>query len=151
MALWELSNQNKHGNWRSRVVFVPEGKSFSIPKGFGNVCASRFKYVHRHPILPPVLTTGQDGNKYLIPGSTKVHPQTTLKDIRWEKPPIVKIERKTEKFEFTSSSDPNVTYITKMYTTGSNVSYACNCPGVWRSKDKKCKHIKSLENGEKRH
>lgn len=145
MALWEFSNQNKHGNWKTRVVDIPKGESFSIPKGFGNVCVSRFRYIHKHPILPPVLTTGKDGIKYLLPTWTPVHPQTTLDDIKWEKPPIVKIERKVEKFEFQSSSDPNIVYTTKVYTTGSNVNYSCNCPGVWRSKERKCKHIKSLE------
>jgi len=147
MPLWEFSNQNKHKNWRTRIIYVEEGKPLVVPNGFGNTFSSRFKYTHTHPILPPCLTKNRKGEVCIVPGWKVVHPKTTLNDIVWEKPKIQIHERKVEKFESISSTDPSLKYITKRFTEGNKVSYSCNCPGVWRSKERKCKHIKLLENG----
>lgn len=142
MALWEFSNQNKHGNWKTRVVDIPKGESFSIPKGFGNVCVSRFRYIHKHPILPPVLTTGKDGIKYLLPTWTPVHPQTTLDDIKWEKPEVVKVKPQKNEWLFESSSDPGNFYRVRQ----NGVKLTCNCSGFYRVKDREkgCKHAQQV-------
>ena len=95
-----------------------------------------------HPILPPSLVLLR-GSKYIIPTWQKVPLDTKLEDIEWVKPELIK--DKEEEFKFTSKSDPTITYVTKKITTSKGeVTFSCNCPGVWRSKDKKCKHIKSL-------
>jgi hypothetical protein len=105
----------------------------------------RYKHIHS---LPPVLFTSIfNGKKYIVPGWKEVPTTTTSKDIEWVK---VKVEiKKTEikTFEFPSSSGSEI-YITRRYINpDGSIKYGCNCPGVWRSADKKCKHIKSLENG----
>ena len=48
--------------------------------------------------------------------------------------------------KFTSKSNPDITYTAKKTTlpTG-KIQYSCNCPGVWRSKTRECKHIKELK------
>ena len=59
---------------------------------------------------------------------------------------IVKKEPKIIVETFVSSSDPSILYTTKKIERedGSFV-YSCTCPGAWRAKDKRCKHIKILE------
>ena len=49
--------------------------------------------------------------------------------------------------EFTSKSNPDITYEARKVTlpTG-KITFSCNCPGVWRSKTRECKHIKELKN-----
>ena len=109
-------------------------------------CASRlFKYEYTHPTLGPTLFTTNDGETYIMPTWQKVHPKTTLADIEWTKP--VKIVAPVEKnvWKFESSSDPGHFYTVRQ----SGFKYSCNCPGVWRSKDRKCKHIKQVENDNK--
>jgi hypothetical protein len=71
----------------------------------------------------------------------KVHPKTTLEDVKLIRP---KKEKRTEPIiETNISSSGDVTYETKYYPDSGN--YYCNCPGVWRAKDRRCKHIKALE------
>ena len=38
----------------------------------------------------------------------------------------------------------DVIYKTRFYPDSGN--YTCNCPGTWRAKDRKCKHIIKLQN-----
>jgi len=100
-----------------------------------------FKYTYEHPQLPPTLFVSPiSGKKFIVPTWQEVHPKTTLQDIEWIKP--VKIEVPVEKntWTFESSSDPGHFYTVKQ----SGFKYSCNCPGVWRSKERKCKHIKQL-------
>jgi len=102
-----------------------------------------FKYTYEHPQLPPTLFVAPiSGKKYIVPIWKEVHPQTTLDDIEWVRP--VKIEVPVEKntWTFESSSDPGHFYTVKQ----SGFKYSCNCPGVWRSKIRKCKHILQVEN-----
>ena len=101
------------------------------------------KYTHTN-ILPPVLFTSIiSGKKYIVPGPHN----TTSEDIKWIREKIVAKKTEIQTFEFPSSSGSEI-YITRKYTNpDGSIKYGCNCPGVWRSADKKCKHIKSLENG----
>jgi len=105
------------------------------------------RYKHLHSLPPVLFTSIFNGKKYIIPGWKEVPTTTTSEDIEWVK---VKVEvKKTEikTFEFPSSSGSEI-YITRRYINpDGSIKYGCNCPGVWRSADKKCKHIKSLENG----
>ena len=146
MALWKFSNLNKYGNWRHRIIALPDGKPFSHGPGFGKVVGvSRFKYTYEHPILPPtIINSPTTGKTYIVPVWMEVLPETTLNDIEWikpeiKKPVIEKQEPQTWKFE--SKSDPGSFYVVQVI--GNKIK--CNCPGVWRSKDRKCKHIKEVE------
>lgn len=104
------------------------------------------KYKHTHSQLPPSLfISPKDGKKYIVPGWKEVHPNTTLKDIKWVKEKIEIKKTEIETFEFKSSSG-NEVYITRKYTNvDGSIKYGCNCPGVWRSKNRKCKHILEIE------
>ena len=86
-----------------------------------------------------------NGQKYIIPLWIKVHPKTTYSDINWIKPEVKKIEPEKNTWKFESSSAPGTFYIVKQ----SGLKLSCNCPGVWRSKDRRCKHIKQVENDNK--
>ena len=141
--LWKFTNTNKYGNLRSRIVYRPDGEAFGFnPKGFGSfVHVQVFKYIYEHPLIPPSLFTGQDGQKYIVPTWQKVVPETTLNDIKWVKPEIKKPKPEKNEWLFESSSDPGHFY--KVRQVG--VKYTCNSPGVWRSKDRECKHIKEVK------
>ena len=140
MALWELKNLNKHGNYRTRIIHTEGG--LSLPgSGFGpSIFARRFKYKYVHPVMSPGLTV-LNGKKYLMPLWKEVDPNTTLDDIEWVKPLLKKQEPIIEMNA--SSSNPEIKYKTSYYPDSGN--YYCNCPGKWMAKDGKCKHIKALE------
>jgi hypothetical protein len=104
------------------------------------------KYKHTHPILPPNLYISNiDGKTYIVPGWKEVHPKTTLNDIKWVREKIEVSKTEVEIFQFQSSSGSEM-YITKKYTnTDGSIKYGCNCPGIFRAKNRKCKHILELE------
>jgi hypothetical protein len=108
----------------------------------------KVKYKHTHPLLPPSLYISHiDGKKYIVPGWKEVHPDATFDDIEWVREKIIVKKTKIETFEFPSSSGSEI-YITKKYINpDGSIKYGCNCPGIIRSADRKCKHVKSLENG----
>ena len=93
--------------------------------------------------LTPQVLANIGGKKYLLPTWQEVLPETELSDINWVKPKVKRAEVIEHKFK-SSSND-------KVYTTKEHVSvdgirkYSCNCPGTWRAKDRRCKHIKSIE------
>jgi hypothetical protein len=98
--------------------------------------------------MPPTLGDFK-GKRYLLPIWKEVPANTTLEDIQWEKeniqPPIKK-EPKIIVETFVSSSDDSILYETKkIEQVNGNFIYSCTCPGAWRAKDKRCKHIKELE------
>jgi hypothetical protein len=107
------------------------------------------KYKHTHPVLPPNLYVSHiDGKKYVVPGWQEVNPLTTLEDIEWvrEKKEVPKTQ--VETFTFPSSSSKEIYIVKKTITMSGFVKYSCSCPGVWRSADRKCKHIKLImQNG----
>jgi len=104
--------------------------------------------IHYKHIYPPALLDIGD-KRYIIPTWKEIPLNTELKDIQWEKEiiqPPVKKELKIIAETFVSSSDSTILYKTKKIEKedGSFV-YTCDCPGHWRAKDKRCKHIKELE------
>lgn len=142
MALWEFTHLNKHNNFRTRMVHS-EG-SLKVSEGFGPTqFVNRFAYEHTHKLNPPILAN-IGGKKYLMPDWIEVHPKTTLKDIIWNKPkPKAKAEVIIHKF---TSSKGDKEYTTKEFIQADgSIKYSCTCPGVWRAKDKRCKHIKNIE------
>lgn len=144
MALWEFTNQNKYGNYRKRIIYKPDGESLSFnPAGLGpSISVRRFKYQYEHELMPPTILT-INGKTYLMPLWKEVENGTTINDIEWIKPEPKKTV--VEKFEFESASSGSM-YTTKKFTKpNGEIKYSCTCPGVWRAKDRRCKHIKSLE------
>ena len=143
MALWKFTNLNKYGNPRSRIIFKPDGIAFTHGPGFGSfVNVQRFKYEHKHEILPPSLFTNIKGERFIVPGFQKVDINTTLNDIQWVKPKVKVTRSKTiEKISKSSSSDAE--YTTKYYPDSGK--YHCDCPGTWRTRGN-CKHVKQMRN-----
>ena len=137
--LYKFTNKNKYGTLRSRIIYRPNGEGFKFnPKNFGDFVDVRvFRYTYEHPVLPPSLFTDKDGQKWIVPIWKKVLPETTLKDINWVKPKVKKEKPQKDEWLFESKSDPGHFY--KVTQVG--VTYRCNCPGVWRAKDRQCKHI----------
>jgi hypothetical protein len=104
-------------------------------------------FIHKH-FTPPALIT-LSNKRYIIPTWVEVPLDTSLSDITWErvtpKAPIKK-EPKIIVETFVSSSNSSILYKTKkVEREDGSFTYSCTCPGAWRAKDKRCKHIKILE------
>ena len=136
-----FTNLNKYGTFRSRIIHVPDGQPFTHSGKYGPIVGSRvFKYEYTGSISPALVSF--DGKKYIIPSWKEVLPETTLNDIEWIKPQVeAPPPAQSNVWKFQSESNPDVQYIVRQ--NGSKLS--CNCPGVWRSKIRKCKHIFEIE------
>ncbi len=140
MAIFQIWEDGKY-----REVIQDSSQFKYKPKGHKFVDVQRLTYQQDHWMPPSFLNIG--GKKYLMPKWVEVHPKTQLSDIRWERPEIKPKEPNMVVMEFTSKSNPDITYEARKVTlpTG-KIQYSCNCPGVWRSKTRECKHIKELKN-----
>lgn len=104
-------------------------------------------HVPKHRYLPNAIVRLGD-KTYIYPSQIECHPDTTLEDIIVDVEEIV-IEEETstlhegekKTWEFESSSGDGK-YFVSLNKYGNP---KCNCPGVWRAKDKRCKHIKEVE------
>jgi hypothetical protein len=147
MPLIQFTNTNKYGNFRHRIVYHKGDKPFSHGRGFGPVVGIKaFKYTHEHRYPPALVVSSVTGQKYIVPGWQKVHPQTELSDINWIQPKPKKVEKtevvqKPEEFKFESKSEPGSFYVVRVV----NGKAKCNCAGQYRAKDRKCKHMKEVE------
>jgi hypothetical protein len=99
--------------------------------------------VHKYQIeslIPPSIVNTLSG-RYIVPGWVPCHPKTELSDIKW----IQKISKQEQVKEIDTwkfkSSSGDGEYVTKR----NGFKYTCNCPGVWRAKDRECKHIKEVK------
>lgn len=137
--LIEFSNLNKYGNLRSRILFVKNPPFSCKTEGLGRFIGTRvFKYEYEG-IIPPGLIVATDGTKYIVPTWQKVHPKTTLSDIKWINK-VPKIEKpKTETWEFKSSSSDQVYTVTNY-----DNKLKCDCMGFFRSRGN-CKHVKQVK------
>ena len=145
MALFKFQNLNKHGNLRTRIVHNDSSQYSFKPRGLGKfVNLQRFYYKVEHAYMAPSLYIDSDGDKRVLPTFQKVHPLTTLKDLIW-----VKLESKPKKRTepiietHVSSSSKDIEYTTKYFPDSGKIY--CDCPGTWRAKDRRCKHIKAME------
>jgi hypothetical protein len=136
-----FTNLNKYGTLRNRIIHVPDGKPFTHGPNYGPIVGSRvFKYEYTGSISPAL--TQLNGKKYIIPSWQEVLPETTLNDIEWVKPQVeAPAPVQPNVWKFQSESSPDMQYVVRQ--NGSKLS--CNCPGVWRSKIRKCKHIFEIE------
>jgi hypothetical protein len=145
MALLEITTLNKYGNPRKRIMFNPTTQlTIKNPTAYGRLFGVRvFKYDYEHAYMAPaIFTSPTNGKKYIIPAWIEVHPETTLADINWIKPEIKITEPKKTEWSFESSSG-NGFYAVRYNSLG---VLACNCMGYYRSKERKCKHVKQVEN-----
>ncbi len=99
--------------------------------------------VHKYQIeslIPPSIVNTLSG-RYIVPGWIPCHPNTELSDIKWTQK-VSKQEqiKEIDTWKFKSSSGDGE-YVTKR----NGFKYTCNCPGVWRAKDRECKHIKEVK------
>ena len=102
-----------------------------------------FKYrVEKHSYL--CVSIIKFGNKYMIyPAGIPCIPETTLDDIEViesNKPKVVVEKPKKPKWMFESSSGDGFYQVIE-----NRGKLKCNCPGTWRAKDRRCKHIKEVE------
>lgn len=133
--LYEVTYKGK------KRIIHNEGE-FKLPGSMSGIWVRKFRYKYEHPLMPPTILN-LNGKTYLMPLWQEVKKGTTLNDIEWIKPQPKKTE--VEIFEFASSSSGSM-YTTKRFTKpNGEVKFSCSCPGVWRAKDRRCKHIKSLE------
>ena len=121
----------------SAYIYKPDGKT-------KHYAVQRIMYKHNHWMPPAFVRV--NGKQYLMPNWVEVHPEAQLSDVIWKRP-----ERQVQKpdvttKQFISKSNPDITYTAKktVLPTG-KVQYSCNCPGVWRSKTRECKHIKDMK------
>lgn len=142
MPLFEIIRINKH-NTISRDIVYSEKSSLGInPNGCNHIIVKSFKYEYKHELIPPVIINGE--NKILNDEEgTILHPTTTLEDINWIKPE--KVTQTQEYFKFKSNSSDSIYTVIKRFD-GLKMKYTCDCPGVFRSKNKICKHIQSVQN-----
>ncbi len=141
----------KDGTVETKIISLKDGEVFSVKPQKDNIQHAgvrTFKYrVPKHKYLPKAIV--RFGNKTLIyPSQIPCHPDTTLDDIieeveetvvEQETSTLVVEEKKTWEFE---SSSGDGKYFVSLNKFGNP---KCNCPGVWRAKDKRCKHIKEVE------
>lgn len=137
--LRKVITRYKDGTQTTEILYTETSTNSYIPSDdVVSVASQMFKYEVEHPTMNPALFS-INGKKYIIPQWIEVHPLTTIDDVDWVKPKP-KVEKVTE--TFTSGSGMG------NYKTTYNPAtqkYSCNCMGYFRSKDKRCKHIKELE------
>lgn len=136
--LYQVSNEWKCGFIEDFIAHSEGGYSIDS-KNVRISFVKVFKYKIKS-LLPPGIVNIK-GKKYLTPNLLPCHPKTELSDIIWVKN-ISKIEqvKETDIWKFKSSSGEGE-YVTKK----NGFKYTCNCPGVWRAKDRECKHIKEVK------
>jgi hypothetical protein len=149
--LFELHLEFGDGCVETTIVHADEDKIYPQRDGIVHSGCKRFRYkVDKHNILPKTIVRFMD-KTVIYPSGVECHPKTTLDDVveiqteqQIQKESkieiVVPVEKREWKFE---SSSGGGTYIV---TENKNGTFRCNCPGVWRSKDRRCKHIKEVEN-----
>ena len=135
----------EYGDGSKQTRIVPNNKTKIYPKRDNiTFCYCRpFKYkVKKHAYLCVAIV--KFGNKYMImPASIPCIPETTLDDIEViedKKPKVVVEKPQKQQWMFESSSGDGFYQVTENMG-----KLKCNCPGTWRAKDRRCKHIKEVE------
>jgi hypothetical protein len=136
--LYSVSNTWKCGFMEDYTAYS-KGAFELNPSNISTSIIHPFQY-EVESILKPGIAILQ-GKKYITPGFIPCHPNTELSDIKWI-PKISKQEqvKEIDTWRFKSSSGDGE-YVTKR----NGFKYTCNCPGVWRAKDRECKHIKEVK------
>jgi desulfoferrodoxin (superoxide reductase-like protein) len=136
--LYQVSNEWKCGFMEDFIAHSKDGYTIDSPEvkiSFVKI----FKYEIESILTPDIASI--KNTKYITSGWIPCHPNTELSDIKWI-PKISKQEqiKEIDIWKFKSSSGGGE-YVTKK----NGFKYTCNCPGVWRAKDRECKHIKEVK------
>jgi hypothetical protein len=148
MALYEIIEVKKvnimghEHTFKNKTIKHVEGTTYGFKPGPNLIssAARLFKYEYEHPYFPPTLVEIK-GQMFIVPTWQKVHSKTTLKDIEWIKPEKPQAPKEKNTWRFESASDPGTFYFVKQ----SGNKLTCTCSGSWRAKDRRCKHIKEVE------
>jgi hypothetical protein len=148
--LKELVLEYEDGRKETRIVLSNETTIYPQRDGITFGFCRSFKYtVEKHAYLPVAIARLYD-KVVIMPAGIECHPETTLDDIividNTPKIEVVDIQLKPKQPELRSwsfeSSSGGGTYFVKETKNG---FLRCDCPGVWRAKDRKCKHMKEVE------
>lgn len=141
MALFELHTEYKDGTIKTEIIAGPV-KIYPRQDGIIFANSKRFKYHVKTDTTVGIVST--PNGKFIVGGGKgwiPCHPETTLDDIFIIKDKPRQPRGKTEEiFTFNSKSSDSVYKVRVVLGKPK-----CNCPGVWRSKDRTCKHMKEVE------
>jgi hypothetical protein len=136
--LYQVSNEWKCGFMEDFIAYSKGGYILNSPQTKISI-VKVFKYQIESRLRPGI--TNIKGKKYITPNWIPCHPNTELNDIIW----IKKVSKQEKIKEIDTwrfkSSDGKGEYVTKK----NGFKYSCSCPGVWRAKDRECKHIKEVK------
>jgi hypothetical protein len=136
--LYQVSNEWKCGFMEDFITYSEGGYTLDSPQTKISI-VKVFKYKIESRIKPGIAKV--KGKTFITPGWVPCHPKTELSDINWiQKVPKEEKLKEIDTWRFKSSSGDGE-YVTKK----NGFKYTCNCPGVWRAKDKECKHIKEVK------
>jgi hypothetical protein len=136
--LYQVSNEWKCGFMEDFIAYSKGGYTIDSPQTKISI-VKVFKYKIESRLKPGIAKV--KGKTFITPGWVPCHPNTELSDINWiQKVPKEEKLKEIDTWRFKSSSGDGE-YVTKK----NGFKYTCNCPGVWRAKDKECKHIKEVK------
>jgi hypothetical protein len=136
--LYQVSNEWKCGFMEDFITYSEGGYTLDSPQTKISI-VKVFKYKIESRLKPGIAKV--KGKTFITPGWVPCHPKTELSDINWiQKVPKEEKLKEIDTWRFKSSSGDGE-YVTKK----NGFKYTCNCPGVWRAKDKECKHIKEVK------
>ena len=136
--LYQVSNEWKCGFMEDFIAYSKGGYTIDSPQTKISI-VKVFKYKIESRLKPGIAKV--KGKTFITPGWVPCHPNTELSDINWiQKVPKEEKLKEIDTWRFKSSSGDGE-YVTKK----NGFKYTCNCPGVWRAKDRECKHIKEVK------
>lgn len=136
--LYQVSNEWKCGFMEDFIAYSEGGYTLDSPQTKISI-VKVFKYKIESRLKPGIAKV--KGKTFITPGWVPCHPKTELSDIIWtQKVPKEEKLKEIDTWRFKSSSGDGE-YVTKK----NGFKYTCNCPGVWRAKDRECKHIKEVK------
>ena len=131
------------GRKEDKIIYVGEGVEHKYDPQRDNIrhiYSATFKYKVRLKPGEAVALLKTKDDVTLYPSMVKVHPQTTMDDIEVIKTRPKKKKQESTLHNFESASSGSIYTVREVAG-----KYKCNCPGYYRSKERKCKHIKELE------
>jgi hypothetical protein len=136
--LYQVSNEWECGFLEDFIAYSEGGYTLDSPRVKTSI-VKLFKYKVESRLRPSIAKV--KSKTFITPGWVPCHPNTELSDINWiQKVPKEEKLKEIDTWRFKSSSGDGE-YVTKK----NGFKYTCNCPGVWRAKDKECKHIKEVK------
>jgi hypothetical protein len=136
--LYQVSNEWECGFLEDFIAYSEGGYTLDSPRVKTSI-VKLFKYKVESRLRPSIAKV--KGKTFITPGWVPCHPNTELSDINWiQKVPKEEKLKEIDTWRFKSSSGDGE-YVTKK----NGFKYTCNCPGVWRAKDRECKHIKEVK------